>query len=266
MSSSAIRESLQSPQIEIREGSVAIVSSVRERHLQGIDWTIRAGDFWVVGGLHGSGKSALLTIAAAVSPPESGSVYLFGEATASMHESALLKQRLRIGLVFEYGGRLFAGLNLAENVALPLRYHERGSAREIADRVSEVMDLMGLSEIASQYPALVSQDAKQRVGLARALMLQPEVLLLDNPLAGLDPRHRQWWRRIIRQFHQGHDFLGGRPLTIAVTAQDLSVWLAEGCRYAYVSDDQWHEVGDLNALKQSTDPVVLDLLSGHIED
>ncbi len=123
-------------------------------------------------------------------PPQRGQYRFFGEQMP-IFEDARLKTRLRLGLVFE-GGHLFNHLTVLENVALPLRYHRNLSLAEATGAVGELMASLELEPWADRLPGTLGRGWQKRTGLARALALKPEVLLVDNPLAGLDPRQAGW--------------------------------------------------------------------------
>ena len=146
--------------------AVASAQSSGRRSVEGIDWRVNAGDYWVVGGLPGSGKSDLLATAAGLQRPLSGTHLLFGIDLTQLNESELLAERLRIGLVFENGGRLFSHLTVAENIALPLRYHRDCSDDEVQQRVKAILALTDLTDEAERLPAQTTRAGRQRAALA----------------------------------------------------------------------------------------------------
>jgi ABC-type transporter Mla maintaining outer membrane lipid asymmetry ATPase subunit MlaF len=189
--------------------------------------------------------------------PVRGDCQLFGKDTRTFNE-AELAERLRVGLVFE-GGQLFHQLTIRENVALPLQYHRDLSAEALAAEVQTLLELMELTPLADITPANVSSNWLQRAALARALALKPELLLLDNPLGRLDARHRQWWLRFLDQLWRGHPWLGGRPLTLAITTDDLRPWQNAPVKFARLHDKKFSPLGSWNDLETSNDPVVKEL-------
>src|SRR5436309_5720145 len=165
------------------EMQAVAVSAMRDQSIQvaeGINWTVAAGDYWVVAGLQGAGKSDFLMMTGGLMPPAAGSYHLFGEQMPIFDE-ARLKTRLRMGLVFD-GGQLFNHLTVSENISLPLRYHRNLDKADADAEVQRMLDLTELGPWADSTPGAIARNWQKRVGLARALMLRPEVLLLDNPL------------------------------------------------------------------------------------
>lgn len=228
-----------------------------------VDWTVRTGEFWVVAGPQRSGKTALLMLAGGLTSPAEGTYYFLGEPMPIFEEERLA-HRLKLGFVFD-GGQLFNRMTVAENVALPLRYHENLQRTATGSRVRELMALLELREFAHQLPASLARNWQRRAGLARALMLRPEVLLVDNPLGGLDARHATWWLNFLEQLCAGHSFMGGRPMTIIVTTDDLprvAGGLRTPCRLAVLNEEQFRVVGDREQLFASRDPWVRELLLG----
>ena len=199
--------------------------------VKNVDWSVAAGDFWSVAGLHRSGKSDLLMLAAGLMSPRQGSYRLFGEPMP-IFEGENFKTRLRLGFIFE-GGQLLNTLTVAENVALPLRYHERLTADEIAERVGYLLELTGLSSWANNTPGLLGHHLHKRAGLARALALQPELLLLDNPLGGLDVREAEWWLDFLAQLSAGHECVPAkRSMTLVVSANNGRPWRDQAKQFA----------------------------------
>ena len=189
--------------------------------------------------------------------PVEGSCRLFGRDTRTFGE-AELAERLRVGLVFE-GGQLFNHLTLRENVALPLQYHRNLSAAAAAAEIQPLLELMELTPLADITPANVSGNWLQRAALARALVLQPELLLLDNPLGRLDVRHQQWWLRFLDRLWRGHDWLGSRPLTLVATTDDLRPWQNAQLKFGLLHDKEFSPRGSWDDLEASNDPVVKEL-------
>jgi ABC-type transporter Mla maintaining outer membrane lipid asymmetry ATPase subunit MlaF len=248
--------------IEMRDVSVGAMRDTSFTVVEDANWTVAPGEFWVIAGQQHSGKSDFLMLTAGLMAPVKGSCQLFGRDTRTFGE-AELAGRLRVGLVFA-GGQLFNHLTIRENVALPLQYHRNLSAGGAAPEVQTLLELMELTPLADITPANVSGNWLQRAALARALALKPELLLLDNPLGRLDARHRQWWLRFLDRLWRGHEWLGGKPVTLVATTDDLSRlagWRDEARRFALLKDKRFTALGSWSRVEASNDPVVKELLA-----
>lgn len=228
--------------------------------VQGVNWEVNRGDVWVVGGHWGAGKSDLLEIAAGLTRPESGEVHLFGKDITHMEGDACLPQRLRVGLVFQEGSRLFNQLSVAHNVSLPLCYHRDCASTEVADEVAALLQLAGLERVAGTSPARLNRGVRLRVALARALALKPELLLLDNPLAGLDAREEHWWLELMARLAAGDKTLPHCPQTLVLTADRIQPWRELGRQFAVIHDRQWQVVGSAAALAEEKHPILREFL------
>lgn len=199
-----------------------------------IRWRVEPGEFWVVGGLMESGTSDLLATAAGLLPPIRGDVQIFGTALSAAQEEARLNLRLRAGLVHD-GGRMLRHLSIAENIALPLRYHHDATLDDVTTRLEPWLDATRLRDLAHEASGRVGRNWAQRAGLARACILKPDLLLVDNPLSGLDPRHVQWWLEFLQQLSQGHPLLHYRKLTVVVTCDEFAPWYRADRRFALLN-------------------------------
>ena len=248
------------PVIELVNVNVAARGRPDSTALEGIDWRISSGDYWVVGGLPGSGKSDLLATLAGLYRPLSGTLKLFGKEVAELSEEDFMAARLRIGLVFEGGGRLFNQLSVAENVALPLRYH-RGQPAAAGERVKAILDATGLNSWAESIAGRINLARRQRVALARALAIGPDVLLLDNPLGGPGLPETRWWRDFMAQLAGGHEVLNGRPVTLVIACHDLRPWADQGKQFAVLKQKRWRSVGGRADLTCGDEPLLHELLA-----
>ena len=154
--------------------------------LKGISLTIEKGETIAIIGGSGSGKSTLLRLMIGLDRPTSGEIYLGGDNIAAMSEDALDRVRLRMGMVFQYSA-LFDSMSVGENVAFGLREHTTKSEDEIQRIVAEKLVLVGLPDAAAMMPQELSGGMKKRVGLARAIATDPEIIFYDEPSSGLDP-------------------------------------------------------------------------------
>ena len=154
--------------------------------LDDVSFTVNRGETVVIMGGSGCGKSTLLRHMIGSMKPTSGFVKLFGEEITNMKERELERVRLRFGMLFQ-SGALLASLTVGENVALPLLQHTNKSADEIQEIVKEKLQMVGLTGFEHLKPDEISGGMKKRVGLARALVLDPELLFSDEPTSGLDP-------------------------------------------------------------------------------
>jgi ABC-type transporter Mla maintaining outer membrane lipid asymmetry ATPase subunit MlaF len=252
------------PIIEMRGVNVAAMRDASFTVVEDVNWSVAAGEFWVVAGQEHSGKSDLLMLAAGLMSPAAGSYKLFGNDTRNFGETAPAG-RLRMGFVFQ-GGQLFNQLTIAENVALPLRYQKNLTPTEAAREAWSLLEWMELTPLADVTPPNVAANWRQRAALARALILRPELLLLDNPQAGLHARHLQWWLRFLDQLWRGHQWLGVRALTIVVTADDLRPWKNELRKFALLRDKKLLSLGGWTEVEASSDLVVKELLAVQLED
>jgi phospholipid/cholesterol/gamma-HCH transport system ATP-binding protein len=151
-----------------------------------VDVSIRRGDVAVVIGGSGAGKTTLLKILIGLDRPSSGSIFVDGVDITKLPERELNQVRRKFGMVFQYSA-LLDSMDVLDNVAFPLREHTKLREREIRDRVRDKLKVLGLENIESRYPSELSGGMRKRVGLARALMLEPDVILYDEPTSGLDP-------------------------------------------------------------------------------
>lgn len=151
-----------------------------------IELRVGRGQIVVIIGGSGAGKTTLLKILIGLERPSTGAVYLSGTNLTKLSDRELNRERRRFGMVFQYSA-LLDSMNVFENVAFPLREHTKLGQREIRDRVREKLEVLNLPGVEQRMPSELSGGMKKRVGLARALMLEPEVLMYDEPTSGLDP-------------------------------------------------------------------------------
>ena len=225
---------------------------------EGVNWTVAPGDYWVIGGLQGTGKSDFLITAGGLMAPQKGRYTLFGEPMP-IFDDARLQTRLRLGLAFD-GGQLLAHLTARENIALPLRYHHNLSAAQAHDAVEEALEEMGMGPWADATTGTLSRNWQSRVGLARALMLKPQLLLIDNPIAGMDLCHVQWWRGFLDELARGRKWPGNGPLTLVVTASDLRPWKGRARQFAVLQNKTFRVLGGWPEVEAVNSELVQQLL------
>jgi phospholipid/cholesterol/gamma-HCH transport system ATP-binding protein len=154
--------------------------------LRGISFKVFKGDTMIIMGGSGCGKSTLLRHINGTMKPTSGSIKIFGEEITTMNERELLKIRRRFGMLFQ-SGALLASMTVGENVALPVTEHGKLDADIVELMVKMKLEMVGLTGFENLKPSEISGGMKKRVGLARALALDPELLFSDEPTSGLDP-------------------------------------------------------------------------------
>ena len=154
--------------------------------LEDITFDVPKGKITAIMGPSGTGKSVLLKNIIGLLKPDAGKIYVDGEQIVGMREKDLYRVRKKFGVLFQ-DGALFGSMNLFDNIAFPLREHTKKSEKEIKDIVLQNAGLVGLLDHMKKTPGEVSGGMKKRAGLARALVMQPEIVLFDEPDSGLDP-------------------------------------------------------------------------------
>ena len=224
--------------------------------LRGVSLTLNKGETLVVMGGSGSGKTVLLRLTAGLLRPDRGQVRLFGRNIERLSEEELLPIRRRIGYVFQ-GAALFDSLTVLDNVAYPLREHTRLSESDIRERVLHVLSMVGLdSNVLNLLPSELSGGMRKRVGIARALVNEPEVMLFDEPTAGLDPTNARLVAELISQVRTGVCD------TAVVVTHDLELTRTVAERVAILIDGQFAALGPRDEVLQSTNPAVQAFLAG----
>jgi phospholipid/cholesterol/gamma-HCH transport system ATP-binding protein len=224
--------------------------------LRGLDLeTLRGSTVTVMGG-SGSGKTVLLRLTAGLIKPDRGRIRALGVDTTPLREEALLPLRRRMGFVFQ-GAALFDSLTTYENVAYPLREHTVLPESEIADRVHRLLTRVGLQDVDEKLPAELSGGMRKRVGIARALVLGPELVLYDEPTAGLDPTNA----RLITDLVGSLKTEGASETAIVVT-HDLEFARSVSDLIAVLIGGRIAQIGSVDAVLHSTQPEVRAFLGG----
>lgn len=229
--------------------------------IQEVNWRVQKGEYWVVGGLPGAGKTDLLATAAGLQKPGKGRHLVFGQDLYHLDEGEQLRQRLRLGMVFQNGGRLFHQQSILENLALPICYHQNIPLEEARDRVHTILKLVELGGMERRRPGILTRNLHQRIALARALMLDPELLLIDNPLAGIDARQAYWWLDFLPRLAAGLPEFLHRKTTLVVTTDDFRPWREQGRLYALAHAKRWSIIGGREELESTQDPAVREVLA-----
>jgi len=223
--------------------------------LGGIDLHIERGESVVIIGRSGCGKSVLLKHLIGLLQPDEGSVRVDGQEITRMDERRLLEVRRKFGMLFQ-NAALFDSLTVAENVAFAFRHRRDLTPGEIARRVAEALELVDLPGIEQKRPAELSGGMRKRVGLARAIVYRPEILLYDEPPSGLDPIVSDSIDQLIIRIR---DHL---RVTSVVVTHDMRSARRVGHRVAMLHERRIHAVGPTEVIFASTDPVVRRFIDG----
>jgi ABC-type transporter Mla maintaining outer membrane lipid asymmetry ATPase subunit MlaF len=245
--------------MEMAGVTVTALNDPKTVMVEDVHWSVGVGDYWAVGGLQGSGKTDLMELAAGLIPPQQGVYRLFGHEMP-IYSEHLLPERLRAGLVFD-DGKLLNQLTVWENVSLPVRYHKNLTREQAEQQTDAMLQAMELTPWRDATPGVLGLNRRKRVGLARALMLRPEVLLLDNPIAGLDVRHRNWWLNFLDQLSTGHALMENRPVTLVATAGDLRPWADRARQFAILKDKRFIVIGGRAELPGHSEPMLRELMA-----
>ncbi len=223
---------------------------------ENVSLTVRPGEIFALVGGSGCGKSTLLREVILLQPPVSGSIQVFGREVLGLSDEQALPLRRRWGVMFERGA-LFSSLTVAENVGMVLREHTQLSDQLIEEIAVIKIALTGLpADAASKYPNELSGGMRKRAALARAIALDPELLFLDEPTAGLDPLSASGIDELVVSLR---DALG---LTIMMVTHDLDLLWRTADRVAVMGEGHILGVGTMAELSQSGHPLIREYFYG----
>jgi len=225
----------------------------RNAVLDDISFEIDEGETFVIVGLSGAGKSVTLKHMIRLMHPDSGKIYIDGENIVDLDRSALRRVREKFGVLFQ-GAALLQWMTVRDNVALPLREHTKTDDNEILEKVDEKLDMLNLGDAGDKFPADISGGMQKRVGLARAIIMNPKIVLYDEPTSGLDPITS---RRIDELIGDMQKRLG---ITSVVVTHDLHSALAIGSRIMMLHEGRIVENAAPADFIRSKDPTVQSFL------
>jgi phospholipid/cholesterol/gamma-HCH transport system ATP-binding protein len=240
------------------EGPPIQVKAVRksfgaQKVLDGVDFEIASGQTLSVLGQSGTGKSVLLKIIIGLQQPDSGSVRIHGKETVGLSREPLNEIRKKIGFLFQ-DAALYDALTVEQNVAFPLEHSTDVRGAEKKKRVRELLSTVGMEEALNKLPGEISGGMQKRVGLARALALSPDILLFDEPTAGLDPITASEIDALIVKMKKE------KKMTSIVVTHDLPSARAISDRVALMRDGQILIQGSFQELEESKDEFVVKFM------
>jgi len=249
----ATTERVGVPVIEVSHVSTRFGTAVVHRD---VSLTVVRGEVFAIAGGNGCGKSTLLREIIGLLTPTTGTIRLLGTDSRQLTHSNGSPLHRRFGVMFQHGA-LFSSMTLAENVAVPLREHTPLSAEAIRDIVALKIALVGLPpDSAIKFPSELSGGMRRRAALARAIVMDPELLFLDEPTAGLDPMIAAGFDDLVLELKR---LLG---LTVVMVTHDLdSLWRIAD-RVAVLGEGQVLGLGTMDALARSDDPVIRSYFHG----
>jgi phospholipid/cholesterol/gamma-HCH transport system ATP-binding protein len=226
--------------------------------LNGLNVAIPDEMVTVVLGPSGTGKSVLIKHIIGLMFPDSGDVVVHGESVPSLTMPKLLALRRRIGVLFQ-DGALFGSMSVYDNIAFPLRQHTDMSEADIAKRVLERLSDVGLADAVDDLPSQLSGGMRKRAGFARALVMEPDIVIFDEPDSGLDPVRTALLCELIQEMHKIH---GG---TYIVVTHNIASARQIGEHIALLWRGRIVEAGDAQRMFSSENPFVHQFLSGSAE-
>jgi phospholipid/cholesterol/gamma-HCH transport system ATP-binding protein len=222
--------------------------------LDGIDLEVRHGETLSVLGRSGTGKSVLLKLIVGLQAPDSGSIRVHGIEIADLPLDQLNEIRKKIGFLFQHSA-LYDSLTVEENVAFPLRRHTTMSDGKRKKRVQELLSSVDMEQASQKMPGEISGGMQKRVGLARALALEPDILLFDEPTSGLDPITAAEIGELILKLQKE------RKMSSIVVTHDIHSAQAVSDRLAFLRDGQILIEGTFEELQKSRDKFVVQFLN-----
>ena len=226
----------------------------KQKVLDGIDLKVRPGETLSILGQSGTGKSVLLKIIIGLQCPDSGSIWIHGQEITHLSRNDLNGIRKRIGFLFQ-NAALYDSLTVEENVAFPLERLGKMEGAERKKRVRELLSTVGMEESLDKLPSQISGGMQKRVGLARALALSPDILLFDEPTAGLDPITASEIDSLILKMQKE------RNIASIVVTHDLPSARTVSDRLAVMREGKIVIQGSFEDLQESTDNFVVQFLN-----
>lgn len=223
--------------------------------LDNIDLDVYKGETLAVLGPSGTGKSTVLRSMIGLLEPNGGQIFIQGEDVSGLDDDGWNRLRMKMGMVFQYSA-LFDFLTVGENVAFGLRQHTDKSNEEIQGIVTQMLDLVGLPGTQDLYPAELSGGMKKRVGLARAIAVNPEIVLYDEPTAGLDPIMSRNISRLIKKTQEQ------LHVTSVLVTHDMQSAFYAADRVAMLYEGHIVAIGTAEEMKNSTNPIVKAFIEG----
>jgi phospholipid/cholesterol/gamma-HCH transport system ATP-binding protein len=229
------------------------------RVLDGVSFRIEKGESVVIVGRSGGGKSVLLKHLVGLMTPDAGEVLIDGENIELMNERELLRVRHKFGMLFQ-GAALFDSMTVAENVGFAFRRERALPPEEIARKVSQTLEMVDLPGIEDKNPAELSGGMRKRVGLARAIIYQPQIILYDEPTTGLDPIASDSIDKLILRVRDKLD------VTTVVVTHDMRSARRLGQRILMLHEQKIYATGTAEEIFQSQDPIVRQFIDGVSDD
>ncbi len=245
-------ESIEHPVVELRHVSKSFGKLVV---LRDVDLALREGETTAIVGESGAGKSVVLKHIARLLKPDNGEVYFRGQRIDQLHERDLVDVRTKFGFLFQMGA-LFDSLTVAENIAFPIVEHTHRQWRDIDRTVKEKLAMVGLDGVREKKPAELSGGQRKRVALARAIAMDPEVILYDEPTTGLDPIRSDVINELIRKLQRE---LG---VTSVVVTHDMASVRKVGDRVIMLHKERFVFDGTPAEMEATDDPRVRQFVEG----
>ncbi|MBL7716739.1 MAG: ATP-binding cassette domain-containing protein [Bdellovibrionales bacterium] len=249
----------QEPKEEVALELKGIRKSFGEKKVhQGVSFQLKRGEILGLFGGSGTGKSVVLRSIIGLEQPDEGEIWFGGTDVSKLSEEEMTPVRTRMAYVFQ-NGALFDSLTVEENLSYPLQEHTKMTESQIKKKVNEMLELIDMVGSNDLLPAELSGGMQKRAGLARAIILDPEVILFDEPTAGLDPVNT---KRLIGNILK----LKKRGITGIFVTHDIPAAFEIADRIAILYNGKIHVIDSVDEIKKSKDPLVQSFVSGTFED
>jgi phospholipid/cholesterol/gamma-HCH transport system ATP-binding protein len=229
-----------------------------QKVLNGLDLSIPSGEITAIIGPSGEGKSVLIKHMIGLLKPDSGGIEVDGESILGVRRQQLNRVREKFGMLFQ-GAALFDSMNVFENVAFPLQEKTKLSKAEIKTRVLSALEDVGLKNVEQKFTDELSGGMKKRVGLARALLLRPKIILFDEPTTGLDPIIKRAIHQLIKETHARFGF------TAVIVSHEIPEIFDIAQNVAMLYKGKILQFGTADEIRNSSHPVVRQFIRGELD-